>query len=122
MTIAQAIERIDDLKYNTYSTHQKLQWLSQLEQLIRVRLLDTHGGAAAPAVAFDDDTPMDTPLLAGTPYEELYIHYLAAQMDYHNAEFDRYNNTMAMFQALFDSFCAAYNRKNTPKSATMRYF
>ena len=121
MTIAQAIERIDDLKYNTYSTHQKLQWLNQLEQMICCNILATHEGAAVPA-AFDDDTPMDTPLLAQAPYEELYIHYLAAQMDYHNGEFDRYNNTMAMFQALFDSFCAAYNRKNTPKSARMRYF
>ena len=121
MTIAQAIERIDDLKYNTYSTHQKLQWLNQLEQMICCNILATHEGAAAPA-AFDDDTPMDTPLLAQAPYEELYVHYLAAQMDYHNGEFDRYNNTMAMFQALFDSFCAAYNRKNTPKSARMRYF
>ena len=122
MTIAQAIDRIDDLKYNTYSNHQKLLWLSQLEQMISTNILDTHEGATAPFTGFDDDTPMDTPLLAGAPYEELYIHYLAAQMDYYCAEFDRYNNTMAMFQALFDSFCAAYNRKNTPKSACMRYF
>ena len=117
MTATEVIGIIDDLKHNTYKTQDKLRWLAALERNIRLCILENYEDCPA-------DTPFwpDAPLLAEAPYDEMYIHYLSAQMDYHNGEFDRYNNAMAMFQSVYDEFRRAVNRAHTPRGAKFRYF
>ena len=115
MTIREAIEQIDDLKHNTYTTRQKQQWLMELESRLRETL--ARCGESAPAAE-----NLDAPLLAQPPYDAMYIHYLSAQMDYHSEEFDRYNNAMAMFEAVFDDFRRALSRACSPDGARLRYF
>ena len=116
MTIREAIEQIDDLKHNTYTAHQKHQWLMELESRLR-SLLERCGCTASSA-----QEDFDAPLLAQPPYDAMYIHYLVAQMDYHNEEFDRYNNAMAMFSAVFDDFRRTLSRTCSPHGARYRYF
>ena len=115
MTIREAIEQIDDLKHNTYTAHQKRQWLMELES--RLRSLLERRGIPAPMAE-----NVDAPLLAQPPYDAMYIHYLSAQMDYHSEEFDRYNNAMAMFSAVFDDFRRTVSRATSPDGARCRYF
>lgn len=118
MTIREAIDRIDDLKHNTYTDHDKLLWLGALESMIH----QTVTGNADSFAPFDDTTPMDTPLLAQPPYEQLYLYYLGAQMDYYNEEYDRCNNALGMFRALFEDFRAFCNRARPRGGQKLRYF
>ena len=60
--------------------------------------------------------------MAPEPWDMMYISYLESQMDYANAEYGRYNNTAAMFQAEYDGFANWYNRTHTPKGTRIRYF
>jgi hypothetical protein len=55
---------------------------------------------------------MDTELLAAFPHDGLYVHYMAAQIDYHNGEFDRYNNGMVMFTVAYQAFADAWMRNH----------
>jgi len=54
-------------------------------------------------------------LLIPFPYQDAYIKYLTAQVDYHNGEFDRYNNAMMMFNTIYQQFADWYNRAHIPR-------
>lgn len=121
MKLREAIDRIDSLKHNTYTTAEKVEWISRLDGTIKEQIFDTHEGPEAYFQPYDVATDMDTDLLVMAPYEEVYIRWLEAQIDYYNGEIMRYNNSMAMFQAAYSSYANAYNRKYMPKAQTMVY-
>ena len=78
MTIIEAINRIDGLKPNIYSQSEKVRWLSQLDGFVKNDIIDTHEGSDAITFSgYDDETSIDTVLLIPSPYEDVYIHYLA---------------------------------------------
>ena len=121
MTIGEAIDRIDSLKHNIYTAAEKIAWLSQLDALVKQQIFDTCEGEI-PFEGYDVHTDRNTQLLVGAPYEELYLRYLEAQMDYANGEIGRYNNAIAMFRASFEGFSNAYRRTHMPKKCAFRYF
>ena len=89
-----------------------------MEDVIR-----THEGGITTAFrAYDGDTPLDTRLLVPAPFEEMYLHYMLAQLHYHNGEYDRYNRAMEQFRAVWDAFVNFYNRTHTPLGQRYRYF
>lgn len=67
-----------------------------------------------PPERYTTATPGDTVLIVPDPYSELYVHYLMAQIDYHNAEMARYTNSMSMFGASLSEFSNWYNRTHLP--------
>lgn len=115
MTINEAIAQVNALKPNTYDDAIKVAWLSNLDGQIYVECIRTHEGAEDIAMPlYDKDVDMDTELLVKEPYSDLYVKYMAAQIDYHNAEFGRYGNSMVMFNASLDDFYAWYTRTHMP--------
>lgn len=122
MTILEAINTVDSRKHNTYTLADKLRWLSALDALVWELETGLRAGEPAPLPVYDGETPKDTVLPVPSPYDEMYLRWLEAKIDYHNAEFDKYNNAMAMFQAVFDSYRSACIRRELPKCAAFRYF
>lgn len=121
MTILEAIGRVDALRHNTFTQEEKIGWLAQVDGLVEVELLRTHEGSE-PFRTYDEQTPLDQVLLVPSPYDEMYLHYLQAQMDYHNAEYDRYNRSMGMYQAVRTAFANHYNRTHRPLGQRFEYF
>ena len=123
MTILEAIGRVDSLRHNTFTQAEKIGWLAQVDGLVDRELVRTHEGKPEePFRCYDEQTPLDQPLLVPPPYDELYLHYLCAQMDYYHAEYDRYNRSMGMYQAVLSSFTNFYNRAHRPQGQQFRYF
>ena len=122
MILREAIDRIDSLKHNTYTNGEKVEWLSRLDGLIKTQIFDTHEGDEVFFMGYTEKDDMDTDLLVDAPYDEIYIRWLEAQIDYHNGEIARYNNSMMMYQAAYDAFSRYYNRTHMPKGKKMRYF
>lgn len=125
MTVIEAINEIDQLKPNQYGIPEKVRWLSRLDRRIFEQIILTHGyNEGEDPVEFsgytEDDT--DAELLVGEPYDEIYVHWLAAQIDYNNLEFDGFNATNALFESVFSAFQRAYNRSHMPRGARKRYF
>ena len=56
------------------------------------------------------------------PYDEAYLRYLEAQMDYANGEYDRFNNSNAMYAAAFSTFVNHYNRTHMPLGTKRKYY
>lgn len=123
MTISDALGRIDALKHNTYSQEDKILWLSTVDGHVKKKIIDTHEGAEA--VRFEGygaDTPLETELLVPAPYDELYLRWLEAQIDYHNGDYGKYNNAIVLYNTVFDAFRNDYNRNHMPLGRGFRYF
>jgi hypothetical protein len=123
MTIIEAINQIDDLKANTYSQKNKIEWLSRVDGMIKRIIIDTHeGGEDIKFDGYNEDTDLETELLAPHPYDELYIRWLEAQIDYTNAEYDKYNNTITAFNTSFNNYQNYYNSQHMPKGKSFKCF
>lgn len=121
MTLQQCIGRVDEMMHNTCSDHQKILWLSALDGQIQQQIIDTHEGSGAPFVPYESSDG-DRTLLAQPPFDQMYLHYLQAQIHYQNGELNRYNNAIALFQAAFDAYANHYNRTHRPLGSKIRYF
>ena len=119
MTAEQAIARADRLRPNVFSTSDKLLWLAGLDEKIRREILSGYEQPEDSGGLREDG---ERPLLVAAPYDELYIHYLNAQMDYANGEFDRFNNANAMFEAVYSAFRNAYNASHTHLQHGKKYW
>lgn len=108
------IDRVDMMEPNQYSPEQKLHWLSTLDgklfyELVRPRRPD----APAPA---HYETGQETLLIARPYGEDIYYNYLQAMIAAENAETQRYNRRMTMFNSLLSEYLNWYNRVNPPVS------
>lgn len=108
-TINKTIEMVDQLKPNAYGPEEKFRWLSELDGMISRLVMQLPEPVA---YAYPDD--MDTELLAPAPFEGIYALYMMAMIDFHNRDYDDYNNTMTLFNEQFDAYKKAYIRENMP--------
>lgn len=117
MTIMEIINHLDAVKPNSYSQAEKIKWLNQVEWMIKKEIVDTHEGADKhPFDGYDTMSSLAKKVIAESPYDRLYIHWLEAQIDYANGEYPKYHNSMTMFNESYDEFAKWYNRAHMPLS------
>lgn len=92
MTIDEAIGWVDTKKHNVYSREDKLTWISQVEGMA-AELMTRHGCTW--------EAPEEDTLSIPAPFDQLYLRWMEAQIDYTNQEYLKYNNAMAVFNALW---------------------
>ena len=116
MKIIEAINQINSLKPNTYSDTQKIQWLSQLESMVKRLVIDTHeGGEQIPFDGFAEDTDPVTVLFMPAPFDMAYLYWLEAKIHYANEDIDMYNSAILMFNAAFTGYKEDYHRNHAAK-------
>lgn len=108
-SIHEVIERVDRVKPNAFDERDKAAWLIELDGRI---VLEVTQGKSTPAVRYPEGGA--SPLTAPPPYDSLYDLYLSAMVDFHNREYGNYNNTMAMFNAVYDTYRKWYRRSHRP--------
>lgn len=114
MKILEAITQLQGIKPNQYDDETHIRWLSDLDGLIFNEIIRWHEGAdEVPHGPYSTDD-LDTELLVQEPYSDVYIKYLAAQVDFFNAEMARYNNSMVMFNVALSTYADWYNRTHPP--------
>ena len=122
MTIIEAINKIDDLKFNAFSQDQKVGWLSRLDTMVKTQIIDTHDGGDSVAFSgYNGDTDLHTELLVGAPFDEIYLRWMEAQIDYYNGEIKKYNISMSMFNTEYEAFENWYRRNHMPISKGSRF-
>ena len=118
MKIHKAIETIRNMKPSQYDDEMLIRWLSTLDGQIYEDLMAKYG-APAPFLPYTE-AMMGRELLVPFPHDELYLTYLGAQIDYHNAEYERYNNGMMLFNAQLQAFYNAYTRTHMRTGAVIK--
>ena len=106
------IETVARLKPDVYGEEEKFRWLCDLDGKVkRIVMQDTDG------VDYEYPRDMDKELLIPAPFDDAYVLYLQAMIDYYNKEYISYNNAMLMFNSKFDEYKKAYIREHRPASA-----
>lgn len=102
-TIRKIIERVDENKPNSFSTETKVMWLAQLDGKITsdVFLMDV---AEVRQLNYDPVTDLDAQLLVRFPHDDIYYYWLCAKIDAENGEYDKYQNTMQLYNASYNNF------------------
>ena len=123
MTVMEAIGHVDAVKPNGYSQNEKLRWLSVLDGTVKAEIIDTHEGAENVIFApYGEHTDFLQELLVPAPYDEVYIRWLEAQIDYASGEYGKYNNSIAMYNTAYTAYANHYNRTYMPKGKKFKYF
>ena len=99
LTAGQLLGRVDALLPNQYSRAEKMQWLAQAE-------------GALPEVT------EGYVLTAEAPYDELYRHYVEAQIHYAKGETARYNNAATQWNNAFLTYKDYCCRSAAPRRVT----
>lgn len=122
MTIAEVIAKVDALKPNTYTMEDKVDWLSTLDARVKAKIIDAHCQREPVFFeGYDSIDDQETELLVSAPYDEMYMRWLEAQIDYHNSEDERYNNAIMLFNNIYEDFKTHYTRTHLPISHGKRF-
>lgn len=108
MKVTEAIAKANELRPNALNDEQKARWLYELD----CDVADLKG-VEHPAFEWPE---VDAELLMPAPHDNIYVLYLAAQIDYYNQESTLYMNDMTVFNSAYDDACAWWRRNNVPES------
>ena len=123
MTIMDALYRIDKLKPNSYEQTDKIKWLSSLDGIIKSEIIDTHeGGENVVFKGYGEEAEMGTILLVPAPFDDIYLRWLEAQIDYANGEYGKYNNSLTAYNDAYTLYQRHYNRTHMPKGTKFKFF
>ena len=113
LTVGQVLLQVDALLPNQYTAEEKRRWLQQAEGFVAEEIIKTHEGGEdyQPCEEWDEDTV----LTVGAPYDELYRHYVEAQIHYANGEMNRYNNACAAWNNALLTYRDYYCRHHMPR-------
>lgn len=113
MFLNDAIRIADELRDNAISKAQKLIWINELEMKIQSLI---HRSAPDDLIVYeklDDENIKEdekTVLLVPRPFDKVYYLWLAAMIDYGNAEYDKYQNDKAMADAAYSDYAKWFMR------------
>lgn len=54
-------------------------------------------------------------LLVPMPYDQMYLHWMCAQIDQRNMEYETAQTEMTMFQGLYQEYSKRYRREHMPR-------
>ncbi len=101
MKVKEVLEFADGIKPNAYSDGQKLIWLNSCEGMVQTEVLLF---APVEIITYSLPADEDSELLVSAPHDKLYISYLCAMIDFANGEYNKYVNSMEMFNSDFSEF------------------
>lgn len=113
MTINRAIDLADDMRPNSFERSLKGEWLAAFE-----RRLSRELGLDRPLPSYPEDGGAE--LLAGDGFGQIYVLFLCAQIDWGLREYDNWNNSVVMFNAMMSDFKKQYLRDNLPARGEAR--
>lgn len=122
MTISEAIDMLDNMMPNAYSQDDKVDWLNQIDGLIYKTIISTHDGVADISFnGYDKETDVRTELLVEAPFDEIYYLWMESRVNYLNGENVKYNNSIARYNDLFQTYSNWYNRTHMPVGQKIKY-
>ena len=123
MKIMEVLYRIDSVKPNSYSQSEKIKWLSSLDGIVKKEIIDTHEDREDVSFeGYTENSDLSIVLLVPAPYDDIYLRWLEAQIDYANGEYGKYNNSIALFNTAYTAFANHYNRTHMPKGSNIKFF
>ena len=92
MTVQDCIDYVDSIEPNAYKNTQKAAWINECEGKVYTQLF---------LVQPYEFKAVSQSLALPAPYDRMYSRYLQAMIHYANGEYNRYQNSMAMFNEVW---------------------
>lgn len=118
MTARELLTTIDQMRPNAFTDGEKLQFLNTIEGRIYTEILNRAEGNDLTFVPFREGEE-EKELIVKIPYTDIYIYYMAAMIDFYNGDSSRYNDTMVLFNNVWDEYAAYYRENNKPKQTNL---
>lgn len=123
MNIKELILKVDRLKTNAIAYTDKLDWVMELAAQVKTEVWDTHEGEPEEDPLFhiwkiDDREEALTELSEidiPDAFIKFYEYYLYAKIDLENADYDRYDNSLVLFNEAYAKYKRWYHRNHMPK-------
>ena len=121
MLISELIEYINEIKPNAFPNEVKISWLNEVEGMVWTDIM-LLSPLEYKEYAYNDKTGEgDCELLVIAPHSKLYNVYLCAMIDFYNSEYDKYQNSITLFNAYFGEFSRWYAMHYRPADGDFKY-
>lgn len=102
MKLRDALDIANDIRPNAFGDRTKTAWLNEIEGRLQTDVYLI--GASEDVVQYDYALDQDRELMVKPPHDKLYPAYIVAMIDYANGEYDRYANSMVMFNSHWEEY------------------
>lgn len=122
MTLFDVIKTVDDIKPNAFLNNTKTAWINEVEGLVQTEVLLL---ASSSIISYNFDSDSNTQLLVKPPHDKIYWTYLSAMIDFANGEYNKYQNSMQLFNTYFGEYMRWYALNYHPadgKAITSGYY
>ena len=111
MILRKLIDYVDDIKPNAFGNETKTAWVNEIEGKVQTEVLLL---AIEDVVVYSYADNSETELIAKPPHDKIYSAYLCAMIDFANGEYNKYSNTMQMFNAYYGEYMRWYAQRYNP--------
>lgn len=106
-TMNTVIEELGGLKPNVVPDETKMKWIANLDGLISVQV---HMDAEPIQYKLPNDA--DKALLVGAPFDDIYVLYCSAMVDFYNREYNNYNFSVSVFNDRLEAYRAYHIQRH----------
>lgn len=110
MTIEKVLERVDRQKPNAIEDQMKEDWVLELERRNWEEMLRKDEEAQNWTAPDQKEE-----LRIQAPFDQVYVLYVIAMIEFVTQEYASYENTMALFNSQMSDYKAWYRRNHRPK-------
>lgn len=119
MKLGELIEIIIDTRGQQYDEEYLTDWLNEIEGQAVDEVINQAEGYNIAFVPYDYTHDAEHTLRIPDRFQDVYLNYLYAKIDFGNQETERYNNDVAMYNASYEAYAAWFRRENRPKKRAM---
>lgn len=116
MNVGKLIETVTMLIGQQYDLEMLIGWLNEIEGQVLDQVVNKAHGFDVEFAPFTEDN-MERELAVPDRFQDVYVNYIRAKVDFMNQETERYNNDAAMFDASWKEYASWHIRNCMPKSA-----
>ena len=124
-TIRKIVEMADQLRENAIPLEVKVGWIAELDGIVALELMRLDVGELE-QFRYDPEADLDKEPLVRFPHENIYHYWLCAKIDAENGEYNRYQNSMQLYNGAYLAYRTWYSRvydpANKPPVAPSAYF
>lgn len=114
MILKDIIDYVDEIKPNAFSNETKTGWINECEGMVQSEVFLW---ASTEIITYDYAKDKDRELLVSPPHDKIYWTYLTAMIDFANGEYNKYQNTMQMFNSFYGEFMRWFALNYRPADA-----
>ncbi len=116
MTLGKLIETIIALRGQQYDTDIMVGWVNEIESQAVEQVINRSEGVQVDFTPYEWEIDMEKELLIPDRFQDVYMSYMFAKIDFMNQEIERYNNDVAMQDAAWKAYASWHIRTHMPKA------